>query len=208
MSSLTPIATKPTYEPPEGWRWALLGDVARLESGHTPSRRVPEYWENGDVPWLSLKDIRDLVGKVVLHTMDRPTQRGIDNSSARLLPPGTVAFCRTASVGKSAILGREMATSQDFVNWVCGPELDPDYLYYALRSSGRFFEKAKQGSTHKTIYVPIVKQFKVMLPPSTSRSGSRQYWMRPRYCEPSAANLWLSLTPCCSQPSSPCLGTR
>ncbi|MCC7383257.1 MAG: restriction endonuclease subunit S [Deltaproteobacteria bacterium] len=150
---------------PPGWRWSLLKNVARLESGHTPSRREPAYWEGGNVPWLSLKDIRGLAGRYVTATEDMPTQAGIDNSSARVLPKGTVAFCRTASVGKVAILGRDMATSQDFANWVCGPELLPEYLYEALGASGRQFEKEKQGTTHKTIYMPVLERFRVLMPP-------------------------------------------
>jgi type I restriction enzyme S subunit len=90
---------------------------------------------------------------------------GIENSSARLLPKGTVALCRTASVGKTAILGRSMATSQDFVDWVCGPNLLPEYLYEAFRASGEAFDKEKQGTTHHTIYMPTVKRFKILLPP-------------------------------------------
>ena len=90
---------------------------------------------------------------------------GIDNSSARILPQGTVAFCRTASVGKVAILGLDMATSQDFVNWVCGPKVLPEYLYYAFRSSEAEFDRLKQGSTHKTIYMPVAERFTVLLPP-------------------------------------------
>lgn len=150
---------------PPGWKWRLLGDVARLESGHTPSRREPAYWEGGNIPWLSLKDIRGLAGRYVVETQDKPAQKGIDNSSARVLPKGTVAFCRTASVGKVAILGRDMATSQDFANWVCGPDLLPEYLYEALKASGGQFDKEKQGSTHKTIYMPVLERFRVLLPP-------------------------------------------
>lgn len=151
--------------PPAGWSWRILKDVARLESGHTPSRREPSYWDGGKVPWLSLKDIRGLSGRYVVDTEDMPTQAGIDNSSARVLPKGTVAFCRTASVGKVAILGRDMATSQDFANWVCGPELVPEYLYEALQASGGQFEKEKQGTTHKTIYMPVLERFRVLVPP-------------------------------------------
>lgn len=150
---------------PAGWKWRLLGDVARLESGHTPSRREPSYWEGGNIPWLSLKDIRGLAGRYVVETQDMPAQKGIDNSSARVLPKGTVAFCRTASVGKVAILGRDMATSQDFANWVCGPDLLPEYLYEALKASSGQFDKEKQGSTHKTIYMPVLERFRVLLPP-------------------------------------------
>lgn len=143
----------------------MLSDVARLESGHTPSRRSADYWEGGDVPWLSLKDIRRLSGRYVTHTQDMPTQLGIDNSSARVLPQGTVAFCRTASVGKVAILGRDMATSQDFANWVCGPSVVPEYLYEALRASTALFGKEKQGSTHQTIYMPVLEKFQLLVPP-------------------------------------------
>jgi len=150
---------------PHGWKWRLLGDVARLESGHTPSRREPSYWEGGNIPWLSLKDIRNLDGRYVHSTGDQPTQMGIDNSSARVLPKGTVAFCRTASVGKVVILGKDMATSQDFANWVCGPELLPEYLYEALRASSGMFEIEKQGSTHQTIYMPVLERFRVLVPP-------------------------------------------
>lgn len=159
-----PLSLKPGRAP-SGWEWALLTDVAKLESGHTPSRRVPEYWEGGTIPWLSLKDIKRRVGMYVHETADQTTQLGIDNSSARVLPARTVALCRTASVGKVAVLGRDMATSQDFVNWVCGPRLHPEYLYYALVSSPTFFDAQKQGSTHKTIYFPTVQKFHVLLPP-------------------------------------------
>lgn len=164
-----PVTTKPRGAPPVGWSWVKLRSVARLESGHTPSRRVPAYWQNGDVAWLSLKDIRNLSGKYVTETADRTTSLGIENSSARLLPRGTVALCRTASVGEVAILGKEMATSQDFVNWVCGPEIVPEYLYWAFRSSEPTFALEKQGSTHQTIYMPVVERFHVLLPPPSEQ---------------------------------------
>jgi type I restriction enzyme S subunit len=160
-----PVTTKPGASAPNSWSWVALPDVAKLESGHTPSRRVPAYWEGGDVPWLSLKDIRGLSGKYVTETVDRPTALGIENSSARILPKGTVALCRTASVGNVAILGRDMATSQDFVNWVCSTKLLPEYLYWAFRGSAPTFELEKQGSTHQTIYMPVVERFRLLLPP-------------------------------------------
>lgn len=160
----SPVSVKPTVDAPDGWRWTPLQEVARLESGHTPSRRHPEYW-GGDIPWLSLKDIQGLHAAYVHETQDMPTSLGIENSSARVLPKGTVALCRTASVGKVAILGCDMATSQDFVNWVCGPSIHPEYLYWALRASAATFELEKQGSTHKTIYMPVLERLQVLLPP-------------------------------------------
>ncbi len=163
----SPIKTRLSdNEPvPSGWHWVALEEVARLESGHTPSRKVEDYWKNGDVPWLSLKDIRGMKSRYIHDTIDKPTMLGIDNSSARVLPRGTVAFCRTASVGNVAILGCDMATSQDFVDWVCGPKLLPEYLYEAFKASMPTFESEMQGSTHQTIYMPTVKRFKLLLPP-------------------------------------------
>lgn len=148
---------------PRGWRWRALSTVARLESGHTPSRFHPEWW-GGDIPWLALPDIRALDGKVAYDTAECTNEAGIANSSARVLPTGTVCLSRTASVGFVTILGRPMATSQDFVNWICGPELDPSFLAYLLRTSRTYIRSVSSGAVHKTVYVPTVKAFEVCLP--------------------------------------------
>jgi len=109
--------------------------VARLESGHTPSRRHPEWW-GGDIPWLSIQDARDRHGMRINDTAEHTNPLGIENSSARLLPAETVCLSRTASVGYVVIMGRPMATSQDFVNWICSDQLDPAFLKYLLIAEG------------------------------------------------------------------------
>jgi type I restriction enzyme R subunit len=82
----------------------------------------------------------------------------------RILPRGTVCFSRTASVGFVAIMGRPMATSQDFANWVCGDKLDPDFLMLALIRSRRELRALATGATHKTIYMPTLEAFHICLP--------------------------------------------
>jgi len=161
-SAVTIGADLPSHE--YGWEWKLLKDVARLATGHTPDRGNDHYW-GGDIPWITLGDIRDLDGCHAYATKEMTTPEGIANSSAVLLPEGTVCFSRTASVGFSAIMGREMCTSQDFVNWVCGPDLLPEYLMHALISSRSRLRGLSTGSTHKTIYFSTVEQFKVLVPP-------------------------------------------
>lgn len=146
------------------WRWAKLADLARLESGHTPSRSRADWW-GGDISWLSLTEIRKLDGKWVDETRLRTNEAGIANSSARILPPGTVCLSRTASVGFVAIMGRPMATSQDFANWVCGSELDPEFLMFALIRSRDYLRKIATGATHKTIYMPELEAFQIYHPP-------------------------------------------
>lgn len=148
---------------PEGWQWVRLTDVARLESGHTPSRSQEGYW-NGDIPWIGIRDANDHHGKVIQGTLQAVTQAGIDNSAARVLPAGTVCLSRTASVGYVCIMGQPMATSQDFVNWVCTEALVPKFLMYLLLSEGDHIRRFGKGSTHTTIYFPEVLAFQVCLP--------------------------------------------
>jgi type I restriction enzyme S subunit len=154
---------------PSGWKWRRLApDLARLESGHTPSRRHPEWW-GGDVPWIALPDIRDLDGKTAEDTAEKTNELGLENSAARLLPAGTVVLSRTASVGFVTVMGRLMATSQDFVNWVCGEELEPWFLAHALIASRDYLRELASGAIHKTIYVPTVEQFHICVPPSREK---------------------------------------
>jgi type I restriction enzyme S subunit len=160
----SPVDTAPDRaRTPRGCSWELLANVARLATGHTPDRERSEYW-NGEIPWISLTDIRSLDGAIAEETLQRITPLGIENSSAVLLPKGTVCFSRTASVGFVTVMGREMATSQDFMNWVCGPRLDPTYLMWALVMSRHRLLALSSGSTHRTIYMRVVDQFRVLLP--------------------------------------------
>ena len=148
---------------PSGWQWRRLTTIARLESGHTPSRSRPDWW-GGEISWVSLTEIRGFDGTWVAGTQIRTNKEGISNSSARLLPRGTVCFSRTASVGFVTILAAPMATSQDFANWVCGEELDPEYLMYALIRSRAELRSFATGATHKTIYMPALESFQLCTP--------------------------------------------
>lgn len=147
-----------------GWKWVQLNQVAELATGHTPNRKRPEYW-NGTIPWISLPDIRGLDGETAVSTSLQITEAGIANSSAVLLPVGTVCFSRTASIGFVTKTGTPMATSQDFHNWIPGPSLCPDYLMTALRVSRPHLLGSSDGSTHKTIYQRVAAGFNVLHPP-------------------------------------------
>jgi type I restriction enzyme S subunit len=150
-----------------GWNIIPLRLVARLESGHTPSRQHPEFWANCTIPWFTLADVWQLrEGRTYVNeTSECVSELGLANSSARLLPSGTVILSRTASVGFSGILGCEMATTQDFANWICGPRLRPKFLHYLFLAMRSEFNKLKYGSTHSTIYMPDINAFRIPLPP-------------------------------------------
>lgn len=149
---------------PEGWRLVPLTRVARLESGHTPSRDRPDWWD-GDIPWISLQDTERLQGLEIFDSAETIGADGLANSSARLLPKGTVVFQRTASVGQCSIMGRPMATSQHFANWVCSPEIEPRYLLQVFRHMTREWERLQAGSVLPDIYMPTFKKLQILLPP-------------------------------------------
>ncbi len=149
---------------PAGWDWVPLLRIARQETGHTPSRSHPEWWR-GTVPWIGIPDANRHHGGVIDDTLQTINEAGLANSSARLLPAGTVILSRTASVGYVAIMGREMATSQDFVTWSCSSALDPKYLMYALLSEGDDIRDFGRGTTHTTIYFPEIRAFNIKLAP-------------------------------------------
>jgi len=154
----------PNASPEIGWRWSALTDVARLESGHTPSRRHPEYW-GGPIPWIGIQDARIHHGRQIENTAQTINELGTANSSARVLPSNTVCLSRTASVGYVVVMGRPMATSQDFVNWVCSNNLVPDFLKYVFLAEGRDgLLRYASGSVHQTIYFPEAKAFHICHP--------------------------------------------
>lgn len=155
---------KPDLPSPPDWEWTALSSVAQMESGHTPSRRHSDYWDGG-IPWVGIKDAVDRHGRTIDDTYQHVSSIGLANSSARLLPAHTVCLSRTASIGYVVVMGRSMATSQDFINWVCGPVLEPNYLKYILVAERDSLFRFASGTTHQTIYYPEAKAFYTLLPP-------------------------------------------
>lgn len=150
---------------PKGWSWNKLVGLSKLESGHTPRKSKEEYWSKGEVLWISLQDIRKANGKIITDTLFKPNKLGIKNSSARLLPAGTVCFCRDISVGYVTIMGHSMATSQHFANWICGDLLSNKFLMYSFLASRPSLIASGAGTTVKTIYMPALKELKILTPP-------------------------------------------
>jgi len=167
------------------WRTAKLTLVAKLGSGHTPSRDHPEWWTDRSVPWITTGEVaqmRDDRKEYVTETREMISELGLANSSATIHSAGTVVLSRTASAGYSAIMGADMATSQDFVTWTCGPLIEPRFLLLCLRAMRPdLLERLAQGSTHKTIYMPDIATIRVPLPPvEEQRAIVDQTWGRLR----------------------------
>lgn len=150
------------------WREAKLTLVARLGSGHTPSRDHPEWWEECKIPWVTTGEVAQLRSdrvEFLYDTREKISALGVANSSAEIHPKDTVVLCRTASAGYSGIMGTAMATSQDFATWTCGPLIRPRFLLLCLRAMRQdLLGRLAMGSTHKTIYMPDIEALRVPLP--------------------------------------------
>ncbi|WP_114446919.1 restriction endonuclease subunit S [Halomonas denitrificans] len=149
---------------PNGWEWVPLVSIARLESGHTPSRNHAEWW-GGSIPWIGIKDARASNDGVIYETIQTINEQGLENSAARLLPAGTVCFSRTASVGYVVIMGKAMATSQDFVNWVPSDAISSNWLRLVLIAERPAMGRFSKGAVHQTIYYPAWLAMHIALPP-------------------------------------------
>lgn len=155
----------------EDWDTASYQYVARIGTGHTPSRSNDEYWEDTRIPWVTTGDVRSLRDGYTIELADTAhhiSDLGLRNSSATMHPAGTVFLSRTASVGFSGVMGQNMATSQDFVTWTCDEDrLVPHYLLFVLRAmkSRGLFDRMMFGSTHNTIYFDPLRQLSGPLPP-------------------------------------------
>lgn len=156
---------------PKEWCYELLDKLAVRGSGHTPSKSHPEYW-NGGIKWLSLADSPKLDNLYVSDTDFEISDKGIQNSSAVLHPPGIVVLSRDAGIGKSAITRSPMAVSQHFMCWKVGPLMDNHFLYYWLQNNKRMFENIAMGSTILTIGLAYFKRLCIACPKKINEQRS------------------------------------
>ena len=151
---------KTTLEPyPSG------GIISNVDSGGTPATTVSQYWD-GDIPWLTPKEITALTDGVYVSKTERTiTSKGLNNSAAKLLPPGTVMLTKRAPVGSVVINAVPMCTNQGFLNFQCGPKLRPLYLVYWLRANKLYLDMVANGSTYPEIYKSDLFEFEIAVPP-------------------------------------------
>ena len=115
---------------PSGWQEKKLGDICDIVNGSTPKRSVLEYWDNGDIPWFTVDDIRSN-GRIVSKTTQSITDKALKDTSIKLLPKNSVLLCCTASLGEVALTKIQLTTNQQFNGLVSkdAQSLLPYYLF-------------------------------------------------------------------------------
>ncbi len=163
-------------EVPAHWDVARVKFVAKLESGHTPSKQVEEYWIDCDIPWVSLNDSKQLAHvDYISDTAYKINQKGIAGSSARLLPQGAVVFTRDATIGLAAITTREMAVSQHLIAWLPRGRLTSLFLLRVFNAMKAELDQFTFGATIKTIGMDDVKALTTTVPPIEEQEAICKY---------------------------------
>lgn len=160
--SLTVQLIHPFYT--SSWEQRKLGDIADIVGGGTPSTGNQSYWD-GDIDWYAPAEIADQI--YANSSQKKITGLGYENSSAKMLPPGTVLFTSRAGIGKTAILTRKGCTNQGFQSIVPHRgELDSYFIFSRTKELKRYGELVGAGSTFVEVSGKQMAVMELMMPPT------------------------------------------
>ncbi|WP_265447462.1 restriction endonuclease subunit S [Acetivibrio straminisolvens] len=150
---------------PKGWRVGKLSDVGEIIGGGTPSKSKPEYYSEIGIPWITPKDLSINKNKYISRGEIDISELGLRESSARLMPKGTVLFSSRAPIGYIAIAKNAVTTNQGFKSVVPFENISSEYIYLLLKNSINEIESRATGSTFKEISGGEMKKVPIILPP-------------------------------------------
>ena len=144
-------------------RIKTLGEICNVASGGTPSRAQTAYWNDGTIPWIKIGNIK---GKHVDNADEYITQEGLNNSSAKIFPKGTILYTIFATLGEVGILTIEACTNQAIAGIVIKDpsEISTDYLFYYLKSKKEYVNGIGRGVAQNNINMSILRGFEVPIP--------------------------------------------
>jgi type I restriction enzyme, S subunit len=143
------------------WKTVRLGDVAKTSSGGTPKRGVSEYY-GGDILWVKSGELGD---GMVYEVQETITQAGLDNSSAKLFPKGTLCIALYgATIGKLGILGIEATTNQAVCGIFLTDDIDTKYVFYFLESIRKDLIEQGKGGAQPNINQGIIRDIQLPIP--------------------------------------------
>lgn len=146
----------------EEWKTVKLGSIADVVGGGTPDTNNSDYWD-GNIAWLTPSEIG--TEKYVYTSKKHITEEGLKNSSARLLPVGTIVFTSRATIGLKAILKTEASTNQGFQSLIISQSSNIEFVYYLLDILIHVIRKKSSGSTFPEISANSLKSINITTPP-------------------------------------------
>ena len=146
------------------WNEFTISAIGDVIGGGTPSTKHDEYY-NDEIAWITPKDLSNFKGRYISRGERSISQKGYDNSSAQMMPAGTVLFSSRAPIGYVAIAKNELCTNQGFKSVVPHPEVcDSEFLYYLLCYRKHDIEAIASGTTFMEVSGTALKNFVVRMP--------------------------------------------
>lgn len=149
------------FDIPENWEWVRLNDISSITSGGTPARTNSSFW-NGDIPWVKIGDIRN---KYISTTEEEISEQGLNSSSAKIFPKGTILYTIFATIGTVGILNIDAATNQAIAGVTFFGEYNRDYMYYVLIGLKDILVSKGKGMAQMNINLTILKNTPIPIPP-------------------------------------------
>ena len=150
------------------WKEVRLGEVAFVIGGGTPNTDISDYW-NGDIPWFTPSEIGE---HKYVNTSERTiSEKGLNDSSAKLLPQGTILFTSRATIGAKAILTTEATTNQGFQSFVVNNENNNEFIYYYLDIILNEIKQKASGSTFPEVSAESLRKILIKIPDNNEQNA-------------------------------------
>ena len=146
------------------WAIGTISDLGAVVGGSTPSKAKPEYYTETGIAWITPKDLSINKSKFISHGEKDITKLGLKNSSATIMPEGTVLFSSRAPIGYIAVAAGEVTTNQGFKSIVPKPEIGTAFVYYFLKHNLPIIEGMASGSTFKEVSGNTMKGVPAVIP--------------------------------------------
>lgn len=141
-----------------------ISQCCKVINGSTPSRVKPEYW-NGEIDWVTPKDLSKLDSKYFNEAPEKITELGYKSCSTTIVPVGSLLYTSRAPIGHLAITQREICTNQGFKTLVPNDNVDVEFLYYVLKKYTPNLQDLGNGATFKELSKATISSYKIPLPP-------------------------------------------
>lgn len=150
---------------PEGWRWGTIAEFCKkMTSGGTPDRSENLYWNKCDYRWLKTGEVHN---NVVLDTEEYISQAGLNNSSAKIIPKGSITvamYCANGVTGgQVAYLNCETTTNQACCNIICNSKLDASYLFFYFMNRQEEIKRLANGAAQANLSQKIIAEQNILL---------------------------------------------
>lgn len=149
---------------PQGWEVGTLEDIGSIIGGGTPSKANEDYFTSNGISWITPKDLSISKNKFTSKGETDITNLGYKNSSAKIMPKGSVLFSSRAPIGYISIAKNDLCTNQGFKSVIPNENIGSSYIYYFLKNNVESIESKASGSTFKEASGALMKSLEVLIP--------------------------------------------